>query len=179
MAFHENGTGAKDHRIKAQKNLDDLIVLYKGVDQKVIGRAYKIYAQYYYLYLQFICIDLDGKQSCMDEAVKTISEIEILQVDFEVNPLKTKQLQWLSGFGLSSKLKILKAQVYALKLNSDVNSTETQNLAIEALKEIGGEKSLKDKGADTDRILKYVYSLAFPDKKVDEKNEEIKQKIKP
>jgi hypothetical protein len=133
-------------------------ILHRLVDLDKLTVTWKIYVLYFDAYIQFMCADMDKRQSCSDNAVNSIVMIEKQNME----NLKKAEVQWLANEGILTHLKLLKAYIYAQQFSMDRQSAKKKQSAIDALNGIGIQSLLIGGQFNDDRILKPIYDLAFP-----------------
>lgn len=155
--YHNGSIDAARQRQKAHELIMENNQFFQSVDQAVLNVTWKIWLQYFYAYQQFICADLDSNNQCIKDAIRQINLIE----SYDRTKLRPQDLRWLRSQKIFTYLALLKAHVYAVKLKLEPTALNKM-FAIEALKALGGQRSLVGNKYNQDRILKPVYDFAFP-----------------
>lgn len=156
--FHINVDSDKK-RISANENTINSIQMYSASYLSDLDDTWKVYALYFYAYVQFIQADFATEikaQESINSATKSIAAMHILlENKRELNDV------WLAKYHIPKNLGILNAMTKALdyKLNAD-DLTKRKN-AIDALRQINNIELLKQEGIDKDRILGDIFEIAF------------------
>ncbi|MFT4925127.1 MAG: hypothetical protein ACI8WB_001217 [Phenylobacterium sp.] len=154
--YYYGSLDADRYRQKARELVVSNSKSFEGIDLLVLSTTWKIWTRYFLAYQKFICADINRNVRCASKGLENVKLVE----EYDVTKISTDGTEWLRSQGIFNNLKLLKAHLSAIQFNLDPSVTNKE-LAIEMLKELGGQRSLMDQRFHQDRILKPIYELTY------------------
>lgn len=179
ILYHSQPT-IGEHAKEAQEVAESVSHLFKDIKVDRLPITWKMYAYYYYAYLQMILADIDKSKESLEHAIESLEKIDKLDKE----PMRAEERNWLVDNKITANLKIITAQTYAIKLrharqgDSKSEIGDALKLAKEKFEFIGAVKGESEQ-VESDRLLGEIYEIIQMEKSTMIAEDESKAKSAP
>ncbi len=144
--YHANTNSI--YNLRKIRDAESYSLIFKYIEYEKLDESWRVYAMYYYAYLQFICADLKESQSCLTNAQTSIEKLHFASQ----KALPEHARMFLVQNRMIENIEVLQAYSDALAYKL-MPSERLMLKAIDSLNKLGGIRSLEDRDVKSDRLL--------------------------